>query len=84
MAWFTKQEAASICGIKTNELAVYVERKKIIVETDNEGKEWIDANNPLNSFFMTKKLEKRGIINKTPLDWHFENKYNTEQTNNLF
>lgn len=49
MALHTKKDFATLCGLKTKDLSVYIKRKKVIVEGD-----FIDDKNNFNADFLLK------------------------------
>jgi len=53
MALLTKKEFSELCGIRTKDLSVYIQRKKVLVEN-----EMIDDTNEINRAFKTKCLNK--------------------------
>jgi hypothetical protein len=57
MPKLTKKQFADLCGMPTNRLAIYIQRKKIEVE-DNE----IDINNEHNRLFLEKYAKKESYV----------------------
>ncbi|HEV8512295.1 MAG TPA: hypothetical protein VGQ59_03430 [Cyclobacteriaceae bacterium] len=53
MALLTKKEFSELCGIRTKDLSVYIQRKKVIVNN-----EMIDDTNEINRGFRTRCLNK--------------------------
>lgn len=53
MALYSKKEFAAKCGVTTSVLAVYLKRKKIVMDGDN-----IDDNNPINVAFFQKHSQR--------------------------
>jgi very-short-patch-repair endonuclease len=60
MALFTKKEYADKCNITTRELAVYIKRRKVFIDTSS----MVDDGNAMNAQFL-KKMESRPLKNKT-------------------
>jgi len=54
MGLFTKKEFAENCGIKTKELSVYVQRKKVFLTSEG----LVDDQNIINALFLQKCLAK--------------------------
>lgn len=52
MAIYSRKEFATKCGMATNELSVYISRRKVVVVDDT-----IDTANQLNFTFFTKKQQ---------------------------
>lgn len=50
----TKQAFATVCGIKTKDLSVYIGRGQVVVEGEE-----IDIENPINKVFLEKRLSKK-------------------------
>lgn len=54
MAVYSKKEFADKCGMPTKNLAVYVQRKQLVIKKDGT----IDGNNDKNRVFLEKRLAK--------------------------
>lgn len=50
----TKKAFATVCGIQTKDLSVYIQRKRVVVDADGE----INIDHPLNKIFLEDKLSK--------------------------
>lgn len=57
MALYTRPELCSVLSIKDGYLTMYITRGKVIV-TKKNGIDYIDDKNPLNAFFISKRINK--------------------------
>ena len=59
MSNLNKKDFASLCGMTTNKLSVYIKRNKVIIDKNG----FFDTNNELNSLFIKKNNIEKPIEN---------------------